>query len=41
MITSYIDNNLKDKDDPRKNGEVLTENFKSLWRRRIMNYRLK
>ena len=40
IITSYIDNNLKDTNNPRKKGKALTGNLKGLWRYRIMDYRL-
>ena len=40
MITSYIDNNLKDTKNPRKKGKALTGNLQGLWRYRIMDYRL-
>ena len=40
MITSYIDNNLKDTENPRKKGKALTGNLQGLWRYRIMDYRL-
>ena len=40
IITSYIDNKLKDTNNPRKKGKALTGNLKGLWRYRIMDYRL-
>ena len=40
IVTSYIDNNLKDTNNLRKKGKALTENLKGLWRYRIMDYRL-
>ena len=40
MLYSYIVKNLKDTDDPRKNGKALKGNLKGLWRYRVMDYRL-
>ena len=40
MLYSYIVKNLKDTDNPRKNGKVLKGNLKGLWRYRVMDYRL-
>lgn len=40
MLYSYIVKNLKDTDNPRKNGKALKGNLKGLWRYRIMDYRL-
>ena len=40
MLYSYIVKNLKDTDDPRKNGKALKGNLKGLWRYRVIDYRL-
>ena len=40
MLYSYIVKNLKDTDNPRKNGKTLKGNLKGLWRYRVMDYRL-
>ena len=40
MLYSYIIRNLKNTDDPRKNGKALKGNLRGLWRYRVMDYRL-
>ena len=40
IITSYIDNNLKDTNNPRKKGKALTGNHKGKWRYRARDYKI-
>ena len=40
MLYSYIVKNLKDTNNPQKNGKALKGNLKGLWRYRVMDYRL-
>lgn len=40
MITSWIDKNLSDCEDPRRHGKALVANRKGQWRYRIGDYRL-
>ena len=39
-IKAWIENNLIDCEDPRRNGKALSGNLKGIWRYRIGNYRL-
>ena len=40
IILSWIEKNLVDTDDPRKNGKALKGKLRDYWRYRIGNYRL-
>ena len=40
LLYDYISKNLKNTENPRLHGKALTGNLKSLWRYRIMDYRL-
>lgn len=40
LISSWIDKNINNTENPREHGKALSENLKGLWSYRIGNYRV-
>lgn len=40
LIKKWIETNLIDTEDPRKNGKTLTGNLKGLWRYRVGSFKI-